>query len=79
MRGCPLPQFFICRFLIMCMSSMPERRMRAQRKSLKPSIGLVRCLMARWSCSTMLFGYLTWRTTIRFPRRDQDFCVIRAG
>src|SRR5258707_12356641 len=36
---------------------MPDRMMRAQRKSLKPSIGRVMRLMARWFCSTTLFRY----------------------
>jgi hypothetical protein len=49
----------LCPFLIMCMTSMPIRMTRAQSKSLNPSIGLVRRLMARWSCSTTLFKYLT--------------------
>ena len=54
-----LPRHFICPFLIMCMNSMPLRMTRAQRKSLNPSIGRVMRLMARWSCSTTLFRYLT--------------------
>ncbi len=39
-----------------------------ERAQILGSIGLVRRLMARWSCSTMLFRYLAWRTTIRFSR-----------
>lgn len=35
---------------------------RAQRKSLNPIIGLMMRLMARWSCSMMLFRYLFCRT-----------------
>ncbi len=36
----------------MCMTSMPDKIIRAQR-----IIGPVRRLMARWFCSTMLFRY----------------------
>ena len=36
----------------------------AHRNDLKPSIGLVTRLMARWSRSAMLLGYLTLRTTL---------------
>jgi hypothetical protein len=40
----------------------------ADRNDSKLSIGLVIRLMARWSCSTMLLRYLTWRTKIRTSR-----------
>jgi hypothetical protein len=46
------------------MSSVPARTLAADRKDLKPSMGRVTRLMARWSWSTMLLRYLTWRTTI---------------
>ena len=37
----------ICPFRIICMTSMPDKMMRAHRKSLKPCIGFVMRLMAR--------------------------------
>ena len=46
------------------MSSMPAKTFLADQNDLKLSIGLVTRLMARWSCSTMLFRYLTCRTMI---------------
>src|SRR5471030_342323 len=52
----------------MCMSSTPASTQPAPRNDLKLSIGLVTRLMARWSCSTMLLRYLTWRTTIGTSR-----------
>jgi hypothetical protein len=48
----------------MCISSMPASTEPAAQNKLKLSIGLVTRLMARWSCSTMLLRYLTWRTRI---------------
>jgi len=62
------PSAFICPFLIICIVSMPDRMMRAQRKFLNPSIGRVRRLIARWSCSMRLFRYLFWRTLIGVSR-----------
>ena len=53
---------------IMCINSMPARTFLADRNDLKLSIGLVTRLMARWSCSTMLFRYLTCQTTIGVSR-----------
>jgi hypothetical protein len=47
-----------CPFQIMCIVSIPASRIRAQRNDLKLSIGLVMRLIARLSCSTMLFRYL---------------------
>ena len=59
----PFGQFaFLLR--IMCMVSMPAMRIRAIQKDLNPSIDRVIRLMARWSCSTMLFKYLHWRSRI---------------
>lgn len=49
---------------IMCMISMPAMVIAADQKLLKPSIGLVICLIAQWSCSAMLLSYLTWRISI---------------
>src|ERR1035438_2791190 len=51
----------------MCMSSMPLRMIRAQRKSLKPCIGRVMRLTARWCCSTMLLRNLHCRITTLVP------------
>jgi hypothetical protein len=45
-------------FRIICIVSIPANMARAQRRDLKPSIGRVMRLMARWSCSIMLFMYL---------------------
>jgi hypothetical protein len=39
---------------IVCITSMPPGRIRAQRKVLNSSMGRVRRLIARWSCSTRL-------------------------
>src|ERR1700753_2934315 len=55
---------FICPFLMLCISSTPDRTIRAQRKFLKPIIGLTMRLMARWSCSTTLLRYLFCQTLI---------------
>ena len=46
------------------MISMPAMVVAADQKLLKPSIGLVIRLTARWSCSTMLLRYLIWRISI---------------
>lgn len=59
---------------IMCLNSMPPGMMRAQRKFSKPSIGRVRRLMARWSCSTPLFRYFFWRILIGAPRPALRAC-----
>ena len=56
-RACPLRSA--------CMISMPRKVRHAVVNRLKPSIGRVRRLMNRWSCSMMLFRYLHWR---RFER-----------
>ena len=56
-RACPLRSA--------CMISMPRKVRHAVVNRLKPSIGRVRSLMNRWSCSMMLFRYLHWR---RFER-----------
>jgi len=40
------------------MVSIPAMTIRAVKKDLKPSIGRVTRLMARWSCSMMLLRYL---------------------
>ena len=46
------------------MVSIPVMMIRALQKDLNPSMGRVIRLMARWSCSTMLFKYLDWRMTM---------------
>ena len=46
------------------MSSMPARVAAADLNDLKPSIGRTVRLTARWSCSTMLLRYLTWRISM---------------
>ena len=38
------------------------------RKVLNPSMGRVRRLIARWSCSTRLLRYLDWRTLMGASR-----------
>jgi hypothetical protein len=61
----------ICPLRIMCgISSTPPRMIRAERKSLKPCIGRVMRLTARWSCSTMLLRYLCRRSNNRAPLRS---------
>ena len=68
----------ICPLRIICMSSMPERMMRAQRKLLNPIIGLMMRLMARWSCSTTLFRYFTCRIVMGVSRPAlRDFSGFR--
>ena len=49
---------------IMCMSSIPARVTAADQKDLNPDIGRTSRLIARWSCSTMLLRYLTWRISM---------------
>jgi len=46
-------------FLTILITSMPFNVLLADLKDLKPSIGLIIRFMALWSCSTMLFKYLT--------------------
>ena len=41
---------------IMFATSIPSSVVDAETKDLKPSIGLIRLLMVRWSCSTNLRG-----------------------
>ena len=55
-------------FAIMCMSSIPPKMTRAQRKLLNPSIGRTMRLIARWSCSTTLFRYFDCRILIGTSR-----------
>ena len=55
-----------CCFLIFAASSIPLIVAAAASKSLKPSIGRIRCLTRRWSCSIPLFRYLLERTRTRF-------------
>jgi hypothetical protein len=43
---------------VMFATSIPSSVAEAEANDLKPSIGLIRLLMVRWSCSTMLFRYL---------------------
>jgi hypothetical protein len=60
----PVLQRLSCLLRIMCIVSIPSDRIRALRHDLKPSISLVIRLIARWSCSTMLFRYLHCRRLI---------------
>ena len=53
-----------CPLRIACMTSMPVIVHRAAQNDLKPSIGRVIRLIARWSCSTTLFRYFTWRSSM---------------
>jgi hypothetical protein len=46
------------------MSSIPASVMAADQNDLKPSIGRVIRLIARWSCSTILFRYFTCRSSM---------------
>jgi hypothetical protein len=46
---------------------LDTRMIRAQRKSLKPCIGRVMRLTARWSCPTMLLRYLHCRIATLVP------------
>ena len=51
----------------MGMVSMPQIRIRAQRKRSNPSMDRVTRLLARWSGSMSLFGYFDWRISIGKP------------
>jgi hypothetical protein len=55
--GRNLPVVCNCPFRIMCMNSTPVSVAAAERKDLDPSAGRTTRLIARWSCSTMLFRY----------------------
>ena len=57
----------ICPLRIMCIVSTPASIRRAAQNDLNPIMGLTRRLMARWSCSTMLFRYLDWRSSMASP------------
>ena len=48
-----------CPFFTICMVSIPAINFWALQNDLKPSIGSVTRLTARWSCSTMLFDVQT--------------------
>jgi hypothetical protein len=50
-----------CPFLIIAIASWPTSVRRAVQKPPKPSPEWIRRLIPWWSCSTMLFRYLTWR------------------
>jgi hypothetical protein len=54
----------------MCISWTPLRMIPAQRKSLKPCIGRVMRLTARWSCSTMWLRLRLWRGATERPKAD---------
>jgi len=69
-----MPQSFICPLAIICINSMPLNKMRAQRNVLNPNIDRVRRLIARWSCSTMLLRYLTWRILMGVSRPAFTAC-----
>ena len=49
---------------IMCMSSIPARMMAVDQNDLNPHTGRVSRLIARWHCSTILFRYFTWRSSM---------------
>src|SRR5271166_610749 len=53
-------------FLIFSANSMPRIVTAAVSNRLNPSIGRIRCLIRRWSCSTTLFKY--WEERIRTRR-----------
>ena len=59
-----------CRLRIRCASSIPARVTAAVRLDLKPNIGRQRRLIARWSCSTILFRYWQLRTRTYIHRRS---------
>src|SRR6266511_1420142 len=56
-RMSPLPTPSICPFLMMFIVSYPLIVRRAVLKLKKPSPGLTRRFMNRWSCSSILFSY----------------------
>lgn len=77
--GARVLQFtFIFLFLIMDIASMPERMERAPRNLLKLIIGRVRRLIARCSCSTMLFRDFFWGIRIDCSCADVSMKIIYA-
>ena len=60
----PLPLDWSWPLRIMCMSSIPARVMAGDQNDLNPSMGRVSRLIARWPCSTLLFRYFTWRSSM---------------
>src|SRR5260370_12520606 len=52
-------------FLYLSANSMPRIVTAAVSNRLNPSIGRIRCLIRRWSCSTRLFKYLEERICTR--------------
>ena len=56
-------------FLMMLMISIPANVRWADSNSLNPVLITIRLLMVRWSCSTILFGYLTRLIFIFFSER----------
>jgi hypothetical protein len=61
----------------MCISSIPASVMAADQNDLKPSIGRVIRLIARRSCSTILFGYFTCHSSM-LASMSVLYCSIAA-
>ena len=72
------PMFRTCPFLIIAIASKPASVRRAVQKPPKPSPGRTRRLMRRWSCSTMLFRYLHWRSRERRHSSPSSFISAAA-
>lgn len=53
-----------CHLRIMCATSMPSGVAEAELKDSNPFICRVSFFITLWSCSMMLFKYLTWRISI---------------
>src|ERR1019366_3022477 len=69
-RACPLR--------IMCIASYPSIARRAARNSRKLCLAFTRRLIARWSCSRMLFKYWTGRCRQRRRRVPSSFTAVIA-
>ena len=68
-RACPLRSA--------CIISIPRTVRHAVVNRLNPSIGRVRRLMNRWSCSMTLFRYLHWRRDER--GRKNPSCLMASN
>src|ERR1700757_3254545 len=65
-------------FLIFSASSMPRIVTAAVSNRLNPSIGLTRCFIRRWSCSTTLFKHLQDRIRSRRGNLPDSFRLVTA-
>ena len=57
------------------MVSIPAKMLAADQNDLKPSIGCTIFLIARWSCSTMLFRYFVRRSSMSAPESARMFLI----